>query len=66
VTILILEHACLFSPLLSISTQEVLDKAYLQYSSSNLYKAVVEKFPAHPKKYSLSEYIEFILKYHLF
>jgi len=66
VTILILEHACLFHASLSKPTvNEALDKAYFQYQASNTYDAVIRQFVAPSKKYSVLQFIEFILNLHL-
>jgi hypothetical protein len=65
VTLLILEHACLFYGSLSKPTaNEALEKAYSQYQASDVHDAVMKSFPAPPREYSIKEYTEFILTHH--
>jgi hypothetical protein len=64
VTILILEHACLFYVSLSKpSVDEALDKAFSQYQASDAHNAVIRQFLAAPNEYSIEKFTEFIYKY---
>jgi hypothetical protein len=64
VSILILNHTCLFF----ISSSQptlcgALDKAYSQFWSSNVYNTIAKEFLASPEEYSASQFIEFILEH---
>jgi len=64
VTILILEHACLFYASQSKPTRdEALARAYSQYCASGAHKQMIEQFSALPKEYSSIQFTEFILKH---
>jgi hypothetical protein len=66
VTILILEHACLFHASSSKPTvNDALDKAYSQYQASETHDAVVIHFVPPSKKYSVLQFADFILNYRL-
>jgi len=65
VTILILEHACLFHASSSKpSPKEALDRAYARFIDSNTYSALIEQFPAY-QDYTTSQLVGFILNHRL-
>jgi hypothetical protein len=65
VTILILEHACLFHASITKPTiKEALHKAYSQYQALNT-QYVITQFLASPKEYSIIQITEFILNHRL-
>jgi hypothetical protein len=66
VTILILQHACLFHASSSKPTvNEALDYAYSQYQASNTHNTAIRKFVAPSEKYSVLQITEFILNHQL-
>jgi hypothetical protein len=68
VTILILEHACLFYASLSRPTlKNAVERAYDRYTASgtDVHDAVRKHFPAPPQEYSISEFTDFILDHRL-
>jgi hypothetical protein len=66
VIILILENACLSYASQSKPTRdEVLDQAYSQYCAANIHNELIKEFCAPPKKYSIFQFIKFILKHRL-
>ena len=65
-TILILEHACLFYASSSKPTvNEALDKAYSQYQASSTHDTVIRQFLTPFDKYSILQFVEFILDHRL-
>jgi hypothetical protein len=61
-----LDRASLFYASASRPTlEDALDQAYYQYKSSDTHNAVKEQFSRHPKRYSISQFTEFVLSHRL-
>jgi hypothetical protein len=64
VTILILEHACLFYASSSMPTFEnAFDDAYSQYQAADIHNKVIKQFSGPSKEYSIQQFTEFILSH---
>jgi hypothetical protein len=48
-----------------LTREEALDGAYSQYCASNIHNEVIKQFSLSFEKYSIPQFIEFILQHHL-